>query len=240
MVDVRRVKLPGVGVLHTFVTDDGGKVGVIAAPLRSQRPHHLSGRRRMATTRSSLRLDEDEAHTLAELLGGTRITESLSALDQIPGRLDRLVPGRLRRPHRRAPSATCPRPPVSPSSPSFAANPRTRRPPRTSSCSRRHLRRGRPAPTASKPCSARFARATGPAWRRAPMLRMMLRPRWVLALVAALAIAAGFALLGQWQLERAAEQAVIEDAPPRTCGPLADVAQPDGPTQQAATGQRVR
>jgi TrkA domain protein len=30
MVDVRRVKLPGVGVLHTFVTDDGGKVGVIS------------------------------------------------------------------------------------------------------------------------------------------------------------------------------------------------------------------
>ena len=30
MVDVRRVKLPGVGVLHTFITDDGGKVGVIA------------------------------------------------------------------------------------------------------------------------------------------------------------------------------------------------------------------
>ena len=29
MVDVRRVKLPGVGVLHTFVTDDRGKVGVI-------------------------------------------------------------------------------------------------------------------------------------------------------------------------------------------------------------------
>src|SRR6187402_841217 len=64
MVDVRRVKLPGVGVLHTFITDDGGKCGVI-------------------THRS--RLSEDEAHTLAELLGGTRITESLSALDQIPG-----------------------------------------------------------------------------------------------------------------------------------------------------------
>ncbi len=29
MVDVRRVKLPGVGMLHTFVTGDGGKVGVI-------------------------------------------------------------------------------------------------------------------------------------------------------------------------------------------------------------------
>ena len=29
MVDVRRVNLPGVGVLHTFVTEDGGKLGVI-------------------------------------------------------------------------------------------------------------------------------------------------------------------------------------------------------------------
>lgn len=33
----------------------------------------------------SLRLSEDEAHTLAELLGGTRITEGLDKLDQIPG-----------------------------------------------------------------------------------------------------------------------------------------------------------
>ena len=86
MVDVRRVKLPGVGVLHTFVTDDGGKVGVIT---------HRSGNSDLITfadaedtdhaRKVSLRLDEDEAHTLAELLGGTRITESLSGLDQIPG-----------------------------------------------------------------------------------------------------------------------------------------------------------
>ncbi|MEO8906986.1 MAG: TrkA C-terminal domain-containing protein [Microbacteriaceae bacterium] len=86
MVDVRRVKLPGVGVLHTFVTDDGGKVGVIA---------HRSGHSDLITfsddedgsdvTKVSLRLSEDEAHTLAELLGGTQITESLTALDQIPG-----------------------------------------------------------------------------------------------------------------------------------------------------------
>jgi len=86
MVDVRRVKLPGVGVLHTFVTDDGGKVGVIT---------HRSGNSDLITFadaedhdhshKVSLRLDEDEAHTLAELLGGTRITESLSGLDQIPG-----------------------------------------------------------------------------------------------------------------------------------------------------------
>jgi TrkA domain protein len=85
MVDVRRVKLPGVGMLHTFVTDDGGKVGVIT---------HRSGHSDLVTfadaedgdaRKVSLRLDEDEAHTLAELLGGTRITESLSGLDQIPG-----------------------------------------------------------------------------------------------------------------------------------------------------------
>ena len=86
MVDVRRVKLPGVGVLHTFVTDDGGKVGVIT---------HRSGHSDLITfsdaedgdsaKKVSLRLDDDEAHTLAELLGGTKITESLSALDSIPG-----------------------------------------------------------------------------------------------------------------------------------------------------------
>ncbi len=86
MVDVRRVKLPGVGVLHTFITADGGKVGVIA---------HRSGHSDLITfsddedgsdvTKVSLRLSDDEAHTLAELLGGTQITESLTALDQIPG-----------------------------------------------------------------------------------------------------------------------------------------------------------
>ncbi len=86
MVDVRRVKLPGVGVLHTFITDDGGKCGVIS---------HRSGHSDLITfadedngsdaNKVSLRLSEDEAHTLAELLGGTRITEGIDKLDQIPG-----------------------------------------------------------------------------------------------------------------------------------------------------------
>jgi cytochrome oxidase assembly protein ShyY1 len=71
------------------------------------------------------------------------------------------------------------------------------------------------------------------------MLQMMLRPRWVLALLAALGIAAGFALLGQWQLERAVQQAVVDERPTEEVRPLADVAQPDGPTEQASTGQRV-
>ncbi|MDF2575890.1 MAG: hypothetical protein K0S05_2802 [Agromyces sp.] len=71
------------------------------------------------------------------------------------------------------------------------------------------------------------------------MLQMMLRPRWVLALLAALAVAAGFALLGQWQIERAVEQAVVVERPTEEVRPLVDVAVPDGPTEQAATGQRV-
>jgi cytochrome oxidase assembly protein ShyY1 len=71
------------------------------------------------------------------------------------------------------------------------------------------------------------------------MLQMMLRPRWVLALLLALGIAAGFALLGQWQLDRAVEQAIVQERPTEDVRPLADVAEPDGPTEQAATGQRV-
>ncbi|QEO15214.1 SURF1 family protein [Agromyces intestinalis] len=71
------------------------------------------------------------------------------------------------------------------------------------------------------------------------MLRMMLRPRWVLALIAALAVAAGFALLGQWQLDRAVEQATVIERPTEEVRPFDGVAEPDGPTLQVATGQRV-
>jgi TrkA domain protein len=85
MVDVRRVKLPGVGVLHTFVTDDGGKVGVITHRSGHSDLISFSDAEDGDSSKVSLRLDEDEAHTLAELLGGTRITESLSRLEAIPG-----------------------------------------------------------------------------------------------------------------------------------------------------------
>ncbi|QAY73210.1 SURF1 family protein [Agromyces protaetiae] len=69
---------------------------------------------------------------------------------------------------------------------------------------------------------------------------MMLRPRWVLALIAALAVAGGFALLSQWQVDRAVEQAVVDDRPTEEVRPFADVvAEPDAPTEQDATGQMV-
>ncbi|MUN07573.1 SURF1 family protein [Agromyces luteolus] len=68
---------------------------------------------------------------------------------------------------------------------------------------------------------------------------MMLRPRWVLALIAALGIAAGFALLAQWQVDRAVEQATVVERPTEEVRPFGEVVRPDGPTEQAATGQRV-
>ncbi|PWC05005.1 SURF1 family protein [Agromyces badenianii] len=71
------------------------------------------------------------------------------------------------------------------------------------------------------------------------MLKMMLRPRWVLALLLALGIAAAFALLGQWQLERAVEQSVVVERPTEEVRPFAGVAEPDRPTEQAATAQLV-
>ena len=68
---------------------------------------------------------------------------------------------------------------------------------------------------------------------------MMLRPRWIGALVLALALAAGFAWLGQWQLERAVESGKVIDAPSETVLPLAKVAKPGGPITDEATGQLV-
>jgi len=68
---------------------------------------------------------------------------------------------------------------------------------------------------------------------------MMLRPRWVAALLLALGIAAAFALLGNWQLERAIESGVVVERSTERVKPLADVAQPDGGVAQIATGQMV-
>lgn len=85
MVDVRRVTLPGVGVLHSFETADGAEIAVVA---------HRTGRSELVSRpvgseddddAITVRLDEDEARTLAELLGGTRIVESIAELDELPG-----------------------------------------------------------------------------------------------------------------------------------------------------------
>ncbi|MGO4592947.1 SURF1 family protein [Leifsonia sp. 2TAF2] len=68
---------------------------------------------------------------------------------------------------------------------------------------------------------------------------MMLRPRWIGALIFALLLAAGFAWLGQWQLERAVESGKAVEAPSETVLPLADVAGPSSPLRDVAVGQLV-
>ncbi|KRC49304.1 hypothetical protein ASE16_11115 [Leifsonia sp. Root227] len=68
---------------------------------------------------------------------------------------------------------------------------------------------------------------------------MMLRPRWIGALVFALLLAGGFAWLGQWQLERAVAAGTVVDVPSETVLPLAQVAKPGGPIADTATGQYV-
>ncbi|TFC87927.1 SURF1 family protein [Cryobacterium sinapicolor] len=71
------------------------------------------------------------------------------------------------------------------------------------------------------------------------MIKTMLRPRWLLALLLALAIAAAFALLGRWQLERAIASGEVVERSTETVLPLSDAVSPDGPPREAATGQLV-
>lgn len=83
MVEVRRVNLPGVGVLHSFTTITGVEIAVVAHRSgASSLTTRVAGEEVAATT---VRLEEDEARTLAELLGGTRIVESIAELDDLPG-----------------------------------------------------------------------------------------------------------------------------------------------------------
>lgn len=67
----------------------------------------------------------------------------------------------------------------------------------------------------------------------------MRRPRWIAALVLALAIAAIFAGLGQWQLERAVSSGQVDDRPTETVQPLQSVAAPQQPVLAVEAAQRV-
>ncbi|MEL6984073.1 MAG: cation:proton antiporter regulatory subunit [Actinomycetota bacterium] len=74
MADVRETTLPGVGVRHEFVTEEGRTVGVLV---------HHDGRRDILiygvddpdTCTTTLALSANDSRTMDELLGGSRITE---------------------------------------------------------------------------------------------------------------------------------------------------------------------
>ena len=65
------------------------------------------------------------------------------------------------------------------------------------------------------------------------------RPRWIGMLFVCLAVAAGFALLGQWQLSRGVETGTVIDRETETRVPLESIAEPDSTITSNAAGQRV-
>ncbi len=65
------------------------------------------------------------------------------------------------------------------------------------------------------------------------------RPRWIAALGFALAAAAAFAALGQWQLARSIESAIVVVRATETVVSLESIARPDGPVTSASAGQLV-
>ncbi len=81
MSEIREVKLPGVGVRYEFETAEGQRIGVIS---------HRTGLREIYVPRSDdpdefrrvLGLSPDDARTLAELLGATRVAQQLAELQQ--------------------------------------------------------------------------------------------------------------------------------------------------------------
>ena len=81
MTEIHEVKLPGVGVRYEFQTSEGRRIGVIS---------HRSGLREIYLSRPDdpdefkrvLGLSPDDARTLAELLGATRVAQQLAELQQ--------------------------------------------------------------------------------------------------------------------------------------------------------------
>ncbi|MET0627453.1 MAG: cation:proton antiporter regulatory subunit [Acidimicrobiia bacterium] len=81
MADVDETQLPGMGVRYDFTTELGERVGVLV---------HRTGRRDVFLysaddpdeCRATITLRPDDARTLAELLGATRVAEHLAAVQQ--------------------------------------------------------------------------------------------------------------------------------------------------------------
>ena len=83
-MEIRETQLPGVGIRYEFETRWGDVVGVLV---------HRSGHRDVLRYRADdpdagqivLALEADEARTLAELLGGSQVSEHISAMQHIEG-----------------------------------------------------------------------------------------------------------------------------------------------------------
>ncbi|MEU8245517.1 cation:proton antiporter regulatory subunit [Nonomuraea sp. NPDC048916] len=91
-MEVEQTALPGIGLRHEFTTRSGQRIGVIS---------HRTGRRDLVIYDSedpdrvcdSVKLNDEEADALAELLGAPRIVQRLNALhEQVEGLVSLQVP----------------------------------------------------------------------------------------------------------------------------------------------------
>jgi surfeit locus 1 family protein len=71
------------------------------------------------------------------------------------------------------------------------------------------------------------------------VLRVMLRPRWIAALFAALLVAGVFAALGQWQLERSIAEATVIERDTENAVALETIATPQEVMESDASGRMV-
>jgi surfeit locus 1 family protein len=65
------------------------------------------------------------------------------------------------------------------------------------------------------------------------------RPRWIAALIFALALAAAFAALGQWQLARSIQNGTTVERPTETVAELSAITKPQTPVTDKLDGQLV-
>lgn len=93
-----------------------------------------------------------------------------------------------------------------------------------------------PSPESPDPRQAAPARPKRPEYLGEPTLgQVMRRPRWILALLLAMLVAAVFAWLGQWQMSSAVQGAAVEQADTESPRPLADANEPlSGVTERGA------
>ncbi len=84
MTEVIETQLPGVGVRHDFTTRSGERLGMIV--------HRTGHRDLLVYDRDDpdacglvLRLEEDDARTLADVLGAAHVTEEIARLQSVAG-----------------------------------------------------------------------------------------------------------------------------------------------------------
>ncbi|MBX3068295.1 MAG: hypothetical protein KF844_06590 [Cryobacterium sp.] len=71
------------------------------------------------------------------------------------------------------------------------------------------------------------------------MWKVAIRPRWILALLLSLVVAAGFVLLSQWQISRSSQTGTVVENATEHVVPLDSNAKPQEPVNAALDGQMV-